>query len=164
MINLTNTRLIIYLNDVIIIGKTLEVILMSQDTIILLLQHLRFAIEKSQFDPRTEIEFLGLKINPVKDHSYMSSTRKGKGVSLCRILISFVFLVSFFVLLFSVTRVEGVQICLFLGWRHMRMIPIYDHVPTRRRDNYVNKRLWESFEREKVITKTDDKSSSPSPQ
>lgn len=70
---------------------------MSQDTIILLLQHLRFAIEKSQFDPRTEIEFLGLKINPVKDHSYMSSTRKGKGVSFCRILISFVFLVSFFV-------------------------------------------------------------------
>ena len=88
---------------------------MSQDTIILLLQHLRSAIEKSQFDPRTEIEFLGLKINPVKDHSYMSSTRKGKGVSFCRILISFVFLVSFFVLLFSVTRVEGVQICLFSG-------------------------------------------------
>lgn len=88
---------------------------MSQDTIILLLQHLRLAIEKSQFDPRTEIEFLGLKINPVKDHSYMSSTRKGKGVSFYRILISFVFLVSFFVLLFSVTRVEGVQIRLFLG-------------------------------------------------
>ena len=63
-----NIRVIIYLDDMLLMGQTMEEILMSRDTTIFLLQHLGFILnmEKSILNPVQEIEFLGLTVNPVK--------------------------------------------------------------------------------------------------
>lgn len=57
-----NIRLIIYLDDILIMGETLAEILVNQDSIIFLIQHLGFVINigKSQLEPSTEIQFLGV--------------------------------------------------------------------------------------------------------
>lgn len=57
-----NIRLIIYLDDILIMGETLAEILVNQDSIIFLIQHLGFVINigKSQLEPSTEIRFLGV--------------------------------------------------------------------------------------------------------
>ena len=51
-----------------IMGQTMEEILMSRDTVIFLLQHLGFVlnVEKSILNPVQEIEFLGVRINSLK--------------------------------------------------------------------------------------------------
>ena len=57
-----NIRLVIYLDDILLMGRTLEEILMSRDTLIFLLQHLGFIMNlKSVLKPAQQIEFLGLK-------------------------------------------------------------------------------------------------------
>ena len=60
-----NVRLVIYLDDIVLMGTTLEEILMSRNTLIFLLQHLVFVInlKKSVLKPSQQIEFLGLKID-----------------------------------------------------------------------------------------------------
>ena len=59
-----NIRLVIYLDDILLMGRTEEV-LMSQDTLIFLLQHLGFVIKlkKSVLKPSQQIDVLGLKID-----------------------------------------------------------------------------------------------------
>ena len=54
-----NIRLVIYLDDILLMGKTLEEILMSQGTLIFLLQHLGFVInlKKSVLKPSQQIVF-----------------------------------------------------------------------------------------------------------
>ena len=51
-----------------LMGQTMEEILMSRDTTIFLLQHLGFVLnmEKSILNPAQEIEFLGLTVNSAK--------------------------------------------------------------------------------------------------
>ena len=63
-----NIRVIKYLYDMLLMGKTMEEIIMSRDTTILLLQHLGFILnmEKSILNPVQEIEILGLTVNSVK--------------------------------------------------------------------------------------------------
>ena len=63
-----NIRLIIYLDDILLMGQTLEEILMNRDTLIYLLQKLGFVInlKKSIFEPTRQIEFLGLRIDTTK--------------------------------------------------------------------------------------------------
>ena len=63
-----NIGVIIYLDDMFLMGQTMEEILMSRDTTILLLQHLCFILnlERSSLNPVQEIEILGLTINSVK--------------------------------------------------------------------------------------------------
>ena len=57
-----NIRLVIYLDDILLMGRTLEEILMSRDTLIFLLQHLGFVMNlKSVLKPAQQIEFLDLK-------------------------------------------------------------------------------------------------------
>ena len=58
-----NIHLVIYLDDILLMGRTLEENLMSQETLIFLLQHLGFVInlKKSVQKPSEQIEFLGLK-------------------------------------------------------------------------------------------------------
>ena len=57
-----NIRLVIYLDDILLMGRTLEEILMGRDTLIFLLQHLGFVMNlKSVLKPAPQIEFLGLK-------------------------------------------------------------------------------------------------------
>ena len=60
-----NIRLVIYLDNILLMGRTLEEILMSRDTLIFLLQHLGFVINLKELvlKPSQQIEFLGLKID-----------------------------------------------------------------------------------------------------
>ena len=60
-----NMRLIIYLDDMLILAKTLEEAESHLNTIIYLLEHLGFVInqKKSTMTPSTIIEFLGMIIN-----------------------------------------------------------------------------------------------------
>ena len=60
-----NIRVVIYLDDMLILGSTIEELLCSRDTIIYLLQHLGFVINwnKSFLSPVQEIDFLGLLVN-----------------------------------------------------------------------------------------------------
>ena len=62
-----NIKIIIYLDDMLLIGHSLEEIVMSRDTVIFLLQHLGFVInwKKSVLTPVQEIEFLGPTVNSV---------------------------------------------------------------------------------------------------
>ena len=67
MATLAFNELIIYLGDMLTMGRKLEEILMSRDTVIFLLQHLGFAINlnKSLSELNTKMEFLGVMINSV---------------------------------------------------------------------------------------------------
>ena len=62
-----NIRMIIYLDDMLLMGHTIEEISTCRDTVIFFLQHLDFIInwKKSVLKPVQEIGFLGLKINSV---------------------------------------------------------------------------------------------------
>ena len=58
-------RAIIFLDDLLIFGNTLEEILIACDSVIFLLQHLGFVInfKKCVLEPTQEIEFLGMIVN-----------------------------------------------------------------------------------------------------
>ena len=63
-----NIRIIIYLDDMLLNGRTLPEILVARDTLIFLLQHLGFMInfKKLLLRPVKQIEFLGLVIDTKK--------------------------------------------------------------------------------------------------
>ena len=63
-----NIRIVMYLDDMLIMGQTMENIIMSRDTLIFLLQHLGvfLNLEISILNPVQEIEFLGGAINSLK--------------------------------------------------------------------------------------------------
>ena len=56
-------RLVTYLDDILLMGRTLQEILMSNDTLIFLLQHLDFVInlQKSVLKPSQQTEFFRVK-------------------------------------------------------------------------------------------------------
>ena len=60
-----NVRLIIYLDDILVMGSSLEEIMMSRDTLIFVLQNLGFVInfQKSVLNPSHQIQFLGVEID-----------------------------------------------------------------------------------------------------
>ena len=60
-----NIRITIYLDNMLLLGKTMEEILVARDTLIFLLQNLGFVInlKKSVLEPQQKIEFLGLIID-----------------------------------------------------------------------------------------------------
>ena len=62
-----NITMIVYLDDMLLMGHSIEEISMCRDTVMFLLQHLGFVIKwkKSVLTPLQEIEFLRLKINSV---------------------------------------------------------------------------------------------------
>ena len=62
-----NVRIIIFLDDMLVMAQTLKEISQAKETLIFLLQNLGFVInfKKSQLTPVKEIEFLGLVINSV---------------------------------------------------------------------------------------------------
>ena len=62
-----NVRMIIFLDDMLVMAQTLKEISQAKETLIFLLQNLGFEIifKKSQLTPMKEIEFLGLVINSV---------------------------------------------------------------------------------------------------
>ena len=69
--------MIIYLDNILIIGKNLEEILMNRNTVTFLLQHLSFVrnLQKSKLEPNTKPEFLRVEINSVNMTMY---TPEGK--------------------------------------------------------------------------------------
>jgi len=60
-----NILIIIYLDDMLLLGRTREETVRAKDTVIYLLQHLGFVInlKKSVLEPTQKIEFLGLIVN-----------------------------------------------------------------------------------------------------
>ena len=78
-------KVIIYLEDLLILENSMSEIFMARNSLIFLLQHLGFLINLKKFvlDPAQEIEFLGLivnfqtislpeeKIRKIKDHCLM---------------------------------------------------------------------------------------------
>ena len=85
-----NIRLVIYLDDILLMGRTLEEILMSRDTLIFLLQHLGFVInmKKSVLKPSQQIEFLGLKINTRTMTLVLTEEKMNKVILKCQNLFS----------------------------------------------------------------------------
>ena len=63
-----NVRLLIYLDDILILGSSKEENIQARDTLIFLLQNLGFLInvKKSQFQPTHNIQFFGVEIDSVK--------------------------------------------------------------------------------------------------
>ena len=57
-----NVRIIIYLDDMLLMASSLEDLLMARDTLIFILQHLGFLIniKKSYLEPTSTLEFLGV--------------------------------------------------------------------------------------------------------
>ena len=78
-----NIKIIIYLDDILLIGHSLEELVMSRDTVMFLLQHLGFIInwKKSVLTPVQEIEFLGLTINSVTLELSLNKIKTQKVVS-----------------------------------------------------------------------------------
>ena len=83
-------KIIIYLDHMLLIGHSVEEILISQDTVIFLLQHLGPFIKwkKSVLKPVQEIEFLGLTINSGTLELSLNKTKIEKGVSECQNLLN----------------------------------------------------------------------------
>ena len=75
-------RIIIYLVDILLIGRTLPKILMARDAMIFLLQHLGFVInlKKSVLHPVKQMEFLGSATDTEKT-TFSLSEKKLKHVS-----------------------------------------------------------------------------------
>ena len=67
MLKKINIRIVIYLANMVIMGQTMEKIIMSRDAVIFFLQHLGFVLnlEKSILNPVQEIEFLRVTIKPL---------------------------------------------------------------------------------------------------
>ena len=85
-----NIKIIIYLGNMLLIGRSLEEIVIGRDTVIVLLQHLRFVInwKKSVLTPVQKIEFLGLEINSVTLELSLNKTKIHKVVSDCQNLLN----------------------------------------------------------------------------
>ena len=74
------TLIIIYLDDMLLIGRTAENVQMYRDTVILLLQELGFVInlKKSVMTPSQEMEFLGMVINSKEMTIYLPEKKLQK--------------------------------------------------------------------------------------
>ena len=85
-----NIRLVIYLDDILLMGQTLEENIRGQDTLIFLLQHLGFIINLkiSVLEPTHQLEFLGLQINTCSMVLSLSEEKMKKVISLCQDLLS----------------------------------------------------------------------------
>ena len=85
-----NIRLMIYLDGILLMGRTLEEILMSRDTLTFLFQHLGFVInlKKSVLKPSQQIEFLGLKIDTHTMTLALTEEKMEKLILKCQNLLS----------------------------------------------------------------------------
>ena len=78
-------RIIIYLDDMLMLAKSIQEILIAKDTVIYLLQHLGFVInlKKSVLIPTQKIEFLGLIIDSVELTLSLTQEKLDKINQLC---------------------------------------------------------------------------------
>ena len=79
-----NIRLVIFLDDLLIFGSSMEEILMARDTVIYLLEGLGFVInyKKSVITPTTSLEYLGIIVDST---SMTMSLTEEKSVSLTKL-------------------------------------------------------------------------------
>jgi hypothetical protein len=84
-----NMRLIIYLDDILIIGSSVDTLHRHTAIVLELLQNLGFIInfEKSNLTPCLVLEFLGFVINSTTLKFYLPSEKVTKGLNLCRSLV-----------------------------------------------------------------------------
>ena len=85
-----NIWLIIYLDDILIMLRSLEEILMSRDTAIFQLQHLGFAInlQKSKLEPNTKLEFSEVEMSLVGMTMYLPGKKVTDITNQCNKLLS----------------------------------------------------------------------------
>ena len=90
LMHLLNMRILIYLDDILLMSQSIERLLVARDTVILLLQHLGFVInlKKSVMKPLQTIEYLGLVINLIQMTIFLRE-KKVKGIlQECKIMFS----------------------------------------------------------------------------
>uniref|UniRef100_A0A7M6DR42 Reverse transcriptase domain-containing protein n=1 Tax=Clytia hemisphaerica TaxID=252671 RepID=A0A7M6DR42_9CNID len=84
-----NVRLIIYLDDCLLMASSIEELLMARDTLVFVLQHLGFSInfEKSVMDPTHNIRFLGVEVNSLDMIVSLPQDKVAKLVAQCQKLL-----------------------------------------------------------------------------
>ena len=85
-----NIRVIIYFDVILIMGRSLDEIVMIPDTVIFLLQHLGFVInlQKSKLERNTKLEFFGVDISSVDMTMYLPEGKITDITDLCKKLLS----------------------------------------------------------------------------
>ena len=85
-----NVRLIIYLDDILVMGSSLEEIMMSRDTLIFVLQDLGFVInfQKPVLNPSHQIQFLGIEIDSLSMIVFLPIQKKEQIISQCQDLLN----------------------------------------------------------------------------
>ncbi|XP_057296294.1 uncharacterized protein LOC130625258 [Hydractinia symbiolongicarpus] len=78
-------RIVIYLDDMLILGRSREEVLMARDTLIFLLQNLGFLInlKKSVLEATQKIEFLGMSVDSVTMSLYLTREKVTKIQTQC---------------------------------------------------------------------------------
>ena len=84
-----NIRLLVYLDDILIIGSSVQILREHTALVIELLQNLGFIInyEKSLLTPTPVLEFLGFLINSKTMKFYLPQTKVAKVLDLCKSLL-----------------------------------------------------------------------------
>ena len=85
-----NIRILIYLDDMLLLSQSIERLLVARDTVIFLIQHLGFVInlKKSVMEPEQKIKYLGLVINSIR-MTLSLTEEKVKGIlQECKIIFS----------------------------------------------------------------------------
>ena len=79
-------EIVAYLDDLLIIEKTMEGAIRARDTVLFLLQRLGFTInwEKSVLQPTREVEFLGMMINSARMEIWLPTEKAQNILTLCR--------------------------------------------------------------------------------
>ena len=85
-----NIKMLIYLDDMLLMGHSIEEISMCRDTVIFLLQYLGYVInwKKSVLTPVQKIEFLGLKVNSVNLEISLTDEKIQKVKTKCQNLLT----------------------------------------------------------------------------
>ena len=73
-----NVQLIMYMDDILVMGSSLEKIMMSRDGLIFILQNLELLIysQKSVLNPSHQIQFLGVETDSLKIIVYLPLQKK----------------------------------------------------------------------------------------
>ena len=81
-----NIRIIVYLDDMLLMGRTLQGIMTGRDTLIFLLQNLDYVInlKKSILQPVKQLEFLGLQINTKEMTLSLSEEKMVHNIQQCQ--------------------------------------------------------------------------------
>ena len=79
-------EIVAYLDDLLIIEKTMEGAIRARDTVLFLLRRLSFTInwEKSVLQPTQEVEFLGMMINSARMEIWLPTEKAQNILTLCR--------------------------------------------------------------------------------